>query len=694
MTQDSATPDRGPAARADAALDDMTIEQISIHTIRTLAMDAVQAARSGHPGAPMALAPIAYLLSRQMRYDPANPDWPDRDRFVLSAGHASMLLYAMLHLSGYDLDLDEIRAFRQWGSRTPGHPEHGIAPGVETTTGPLGQGLMTAVGMALAEAHLAAELNRADGTIVDHFTYVIASDGDMMEGASHEAGSLAGHLGLGKLIVYFDDNRITIDGPTSLAFSDDTAKRFEAYGWHVQDLGEASEDLPALAAALEAARAERERPSLLIVRSRIGYGSPAKEDRSSAHGAPLGEEEVRRTKRAYGWPEEATFLVPDRVRAHMGEAVERGARLEAGWRERLSSWREAHPELADRFDAALARRLPEGWDADLPSYGAGAKPVATRSASGAAINAIAGRVPWLLGGSADLAGSNDTRIESSGDVARGAWGNRNVHWGVREHAMCAASNGLALHGGLRPYAATFLVFTDYARPAIRLAALMGQPVVYVMTHDSIGLGEDGPTHQPIEHLASLRAIPGLAVIRPADANETVEAWRVAMERASGPTLLALTRQKLPVLDRSGELAPAGGVARGAYVLAGADEPEPDVILIGTGSEVHLALEAREVLGGRGVRARVVSMPSWELFREQAPAYRESVLPAAVPARISIEAGCTQGWREWIGDGGISIGIDAFGASAPAEELFRRFGFTAEAVVRAAEALLAAPGARG
>jgi transketolase len=692
MIHDSAAPERTTDPRSDATLDGMTIEQISVHTIRTLAIDAVQAAESGHPGAPMALAPIAYLLSRQMRYNPANPDWPDRDRFVLSAGHASMLVYAMLHLSGYDVDLDEIRNFRQWGSRTPGHPEHGITPGVETTTGPLGQGLMTAVGMALAEAHLAAELNRPEGTVVDHRTYVIASDGDMMEGASHEAGSIAGHLGLGKLIVYYDDNRITIDGATSLAYSDDTAKRFEAYGWHVQDLGEASEDLPALAAALDAARAERMRPSLLLVRSRIGYGSPSKENDSSAHGAPLGEEEVRKTKRAYGWPEDAKFLVPDRVRTHMGEAVERGARLEAEWADRLSAWRDAHPGLADRFELALAGRLPDRWDADLPSYGSGAKPVATRSVSGAAINAIAGRVPWLLGGSADLAGSNCTRIESSGDVARGAWGNRNIHWGIREHVMCAASNGLALHGGLRPFAATFLVFTDYGRPAIRLAALMGQPVVYVMTHDSVGLGEDGPTHQPIEHLASLRAIPGLTVIRPADANETVEAWRVAMERTGGPTLLALTRQKLPVLDRSEPDVSAAGVARGAYVLAGAGESEPDAILIATGSEVCLALEAREILGSRGVRARVVSMPSWELFREQDAAYRESVLPATVLARVSVEAGCTQGWREWIGDRGVALGIDEFGASAPAEELFRRFGLTAEAVALAAGSLAGTPDA--
>lgn len=680
----SADRDMGEASRARIA--EMTIEQLTIHTIRTLSIDAVQAANSGHPGAPMALAPIAYLLSRQLEVNPRNPEWPDRDRFVLSAGHASMLLYSMLHLSGYDVDLDEIKSFRQWESKTPGHPEYGMTPGVETTTGPLGQGLMTAVGMALAEAHLGANYNRPDLSIIDHHTYVLASDGDMMEGASHEAGSLAGHLGLGKLIVIYDDNRITIDGPTDLSFSDDTGARFASYGWHVQNLGDASEDLPALADALEEARAETRRPSLILVRSHIGYGSPNKQDTSAAHGAPLGADEVRLTKEAYGWPVDEEFFVPERVRAHMSEVVERGARLEEDWKARFAEYRERFPAEAARLEQALAGRLPDGWDAALPEFSPSDGAIATRSASGSALNAVAAAVDTLIGGSADLAGSNSTRIKTSGDVGPGAWQHRNVNWGIREQAMCAACSGMSLHGGTRPFAATFLVFTDYARPAIRLAALMEQPVIYVMTHDSIGLGEDGPTHQPIEHLAALRAIPGMRVIRPADANETVQAWHVAMSRTDGPTLLALSRQKLPVITPADPRGP-GGTARGAYILAEADGDTPDLILIATGSEVSVAVEARSMLADRGIRCRVVSMPSWELFREQDLAYRNEVLPPQVSRRISIEAGCTQGWREWVGDAGISIGIDTFGASAPAGELFERFGLSADAVVRRAEDLL-------
>ena len=678
--------DREAGGAADARLAAMSIEELTIHTIRTLSMDAVQAANSGHPGAPMALAPIGYLLARQLRANPGNPGWPDRDRFVLSAGHASMLLYAMLHLSGYDLSLEEIRAFRQWGSRTPGHPEFGHTPGVETTTGPLGQGLMTAVGMALAEAHLAALYNRPGYPIVDHRTWVLASDGDMMEGASHEAGSLAGHLQLGKLNVIYDDNRITIDGATDLSFSDDTAARFAAYGWDVNDLGDAAEDLPALAEAMAAARAETGRPSLILVRSHIGYGSPHKQDTSAAHGAPLGAEEVRLAKESYGWPPESDFLVPERVRSHMAEVGERGRQLESEWNELLDRYAEEYPVEAAALRRVLANELIEGWDENLPRFGPSDGPLATRSVSGMAINALADTVPALMGGSADLAGSNNTRIESSGYVAAADWGQRNVHWGIREHAMCAACSGMSLHGGIRPYAATFLVFTDYARPAIRLAALMGQPVIYVMTHDSIGLGEDGPTHQPIEHLAALRAIPDLRVIRPADANETVEAWRVALSRTDGPTLIALTRQKVPVLAVE---APAGthDLARGAYVMADAADGTPDLILIATGSEVAPALQAREELIRRGIRTRVVSMPSWELFREQDPAYQNEVLPPGIGARISIEAGCTQGWREWIGDRGIAIGIDRFGASAPASELFEHFGLTASAIVEAAARLL-------
>lgn len=667
-------------------LDGVSIGELCVATIRTLAIDAVQQANSGHPGAPMALAPLAYVLSRELRYNPRHPDWFDRDRFVLSAGHASMLLYATLHLSGYDLPLEEIRRFRQWESRTPGHPEYGLTAGVETTTGPLGQGLMTAVGMAMAEAHLAAVYNRPNHTIVDHRTYVVCSDGDMMEGASHEAASLAGHLGLGKLIVVYDDNRITIDGDTGLAYSDDVATRFRAYGWHVQNLGEAANDLGALAAGLSAAQVESERPSLIIVRSHIGFGSPNKQDTAAVHGSPLGEAEVVLTKRAYGWPEEARFLVPGKVREHMLESVERGVAAEAEWRQRLAAYETAHPDLAARFLDALAGQLPEGWDDQLPVYRPDDGPVATRSASGNVLNAIAPKVTWLIGGSADLSPSNNTLISDSGHLARGDLGNRNVHWGIREHVMCAASSGIALHGGLRPYAATFLVFTDYARPAIRLAAMMGLPVIYVMTHDSIGLGEDGPTHQPVEHLAALRAIPGLRVIRPADANETVAAWREVLTRTDGPSMLVLTRQKVPILAAD-DPEYASGLRQGAYILSDPPGGRPRVILIGTGSEVALAMEAQKALATLDVPARVVSMPSWEIFREQEPGYREDVLPQAIRRRIAIEAGATQGWREWVGERGAVIGIDSFGASAPAEVLFDRFGFTVDNVVEKALRLL-------
>lgn len=632
----------------------------------------------------MALAPAAYLLSRQMRYNPRNPDWFDRDRFVLSAGHASMLLYAMLHLSGYDLPLEELKRFRQLDSMTPGHPETGETPGVETTTGPLGQGLMNAVGMAMAGAHLAAIYNRQDHTIVDHNIYVVCSDGDLMEGASHEAGSLAGHLGLGKLIVLYDDNRITIDGSTDLAWSDDVPARFESYGWHVQKIGDAANDLPALAGAFETARATTDRPSLIVVRSHIGFGAPNKQDTAAAHGSPLGVDEVALTKRAYGWPEDATFHVPESVREHMGEAVARGEADEHEWIQRMAAYREAHAELAAQLEASIRQELPDGWADAMPGFDPTDGAMATRAASGSALQTAAERIPWLLGGSADLAPSNNTLLPFTGDFARDAWENRNVRWGVREHVMCAAASGMALHGGVRPYVATFLVFTDYARPAIRLAALMGQPVIYVMTHDSIGLGEDGPTHQPVEHLAALRAIPGLVVIRPADANETVDAWVTAIGRTAGPTLLALTRQKLPTMSRA---ISSGGVSRGGYIVADADDSSPDLILIGTGSEVSIALEARERLARVGVQARVVSLPSWELFRAQDPSYRDFVLPPSVDRRIAIEAGIDMGWREWIGDRGAFVGMTGFGASAPGAELFGHFGITAEVVVRSAEQLL-------
>ncbi len=673
--------------QTDATTDEfsgMPIEQLSIQTIRTLAIDAIQAANSGHPGAPMALAPVAYLLSRQMRYNPRNPNWFDRDRFVLSAGHASMLLYAMLHLSGYNLSLEELKQFRQLGSMTPGHPETGHTPGVETTTGPLGQGLMNAVGMAMAEAHLGAVFNRPDHRIVDHFTYVICSDGDLMEGASHEAASLAGHLGLAKLIVVYDDNRITIEGSTDLAWSDNIPARFQSSGWHVQDLGDAANDLPALAASLETARAADDRPSLIVVRSHIGFGSPHKQDSASAHGSPLGVEEVILTKRAYGWPEDKNFYVPDSVREHMKEAVEKGDLQELEWRNRMDAYRESHPELAERLEASIAGTPPEGWAGTLPTFEPSADGLATRAASGKALQVAAEQIPWLLGGSADLSPSNNSALPFSGDFARGAWASRNVHWGIREHVMCSAANGMALHGGVRPYVATFLIFTDYARPAIRLAALMAQPVIYIMTHDSIGLGEDGPTHQPIEHLASLRSIPDLVVIRPADANETAEAWAVAIERTDGPTLLALTRQKVPTMVRPADV---GGVARGGYIVAGAEDSEPDIILIATGSEVSVALEARLQLAEGGTEARVVSMPSWELFRAQGQAYKDSILAPSVPARIAIEAGVEMGWHEWIGDEGSFIGMTGFGASAPAPQLFEHFGITADAIVREAQRLL-------
>jgi transketolase len=683
------TPDpetRAQEVRDAVSLEEMSVEELSIQTIRTLAIDAIQRANSGHPGAPMALAPVAYSLSREMRYNPRNPDWFDRDRFVLSAGHASMLLYSMLHLSGYDLPLEEIRNFRQWDSRTPGHPEHGLTPGVETTTGPLGQGIMTAVGMAMAEAHLAAVYNRPGHDIVNHRTYVLCSDGDLMEGASHEAGSLAGHLCLGKLIAIYDDNHITIDGSTDLAYSDDSAARFRAYGWHVQDLGDAANDVAAIRAALAEARSEAGRPSLIIVRTHIGFGSPNKQDTAGVHGSPLGEEELALTKKAYGWPENERFLVPEAAREHMREAVPRGAKAEKEWRARFEGYRSAHPVLAEQFESAVADELPPEWDADLPSFNKSKGPMPTRKASGIALNAIASRVPWLMGGSADLAPSNNSLITSSGDFGPGHYENRNVRWGIREHVMCAASTGMALHGGVRPYAATFFVFTDYARPAIRLAALMRQPVIYVMTHDSIGLGEDGPTHQPVEHLAALRAIPGLRVIRPADANETVEAWREAILRRDGPTMLVLTRQSVPVLFAD-ELGRSIGLSMGAYIVEDSDDSDPDLILIASGSEVAVALEARQRLMASGVSTRVVSMPCWEIFREQESAYQMEVLPPHIKKRLAIEAGVSLGWSEWVGTKGDVIAIDTFGASAPADELFKQFGFSVENVVARAMRLV-------
>lgn len=648
-------------------------------------MDAVQRAGSGHPGTAMALAPVAYTLwMRHMRYSPRDPAWFGRDRFVLSAGHAAILQYAALHLTGFDLPLEEIRNFRRAGSCTAGHPEYGHVAGVETTTGPLGQGVANSVGMAIAEAHLAAVFNRPGHAIVDHRTYVICSDGDLMEGVSYEAASLAGHLGLGKLAWLYDDNRITIDGDVDLAFSEDVRGRFESLGWHVQSVGDAN-DLAALDAALEGARSVEDRPSLIIVRSHIGYGAPNKQDTAAAHGAPLGEEEVRLTKAVYGWPTEPPFLVPDAVRSHMGRQVARGEALAAEWREGFERYRAEHPKLAAELERRIRSELPAAWDEELPDFGPDDDPIATRAASGRALTALAPRLPELIGGSADLSGSNNTLIDSP-NFSRDAPEGRNLRWGIREHAMGSIANGLVLHGGIRPYIATFFTFTDYARPSMRLAALMGLPNIYVMTHDSIGLGADGPTHQPIEHLASFRAMPGVVLLRPADPEETVQAWRVAIERGSGPTILVLTRQKVPHLARAAGAARAG-VQRGAYVLR--PEPGPlQVVLLGTGSELQVAVEAAEALEARGVSARVVSFPSWELFRAQPPAYREEVLPSGVP-RVAIEAGATLGWTEWVGRDGAVIGIDRFGQSASAADNFARFGFTADALVaRVLEALAA------
>jgi transketolase len=662
-----------------------SLEQLSINTIRALAMDAVQQADSGHPGTAMALAPLAYVLwQRHLRYNPAHPDWIGRDRFVLSCGHACILLYAVLYLSGYDLSLDELKQFRQWGSRTPGHPEHGLTPGVEATTGPLGQGIGNAVGMALAEAHVAERFHRPGHAILEHHTYFLASDGDVMEGASHEACSLAGHLQLGRLIGIYDDNRITIDGKTDLTFSDDTAKRFESYGWHVERVADGN-DLGALDAALAAAQRVRDRPSLVIVRTHIAYGSPHKQDTAEAHGAPLGGEEVRLTKERLGWPSLEPFHVPQEALAHWRRAVERGARLEAEWQQEYDAYRGAHPDLAAELERRLAGRLPDGWDSELVAV-APTDAQATRSTSGKTLNALAAKLPELIGGSADLAGSTHVVFKNGGDVAARSWGARNIHFGIREHGMGAILNGLALHGGVRPVGSTFLIFSEYMRPPIRLAALSHLPVIYVFSHDSIGLGEDGPTHQPVEQLAALRAIPNLVVLRPADPTETVEAWRVALLHRDGPVALALTRQKVAAIDRS-KYAPVAGVRRGAYVLGEAPGATPAVLLIGTGSEVELVLGAYERLVAEGIAARVVSMPSMELFARQPSEYRDLVLPPAVHARLAVEAGVAQPWYRWVGERGVVLGIERFGASAPYERIYREFGFTVENVVRQAKALL-------
>jgi transketolase len=672
------------------------IDQLCINTVRFLSVDAVQKANSGHPGLPLGAAPMACTLwTRFLKHNPANPAWFDRDRFVLSAGHGSMLLYSLLHLTGYDLSLDDIKHFRQWGSRTPGHPERGHTPGVEVTTGPLGQGFGNAVGIAMAEAHLAARYNRDGFEVIDHTTYVLASDGDLMEGVASEAASLAGHLRLRKLICLYDDNRVTLAGGTDLTFTEDVQRRFDAYGWKTA-LVEDGNDIDAITAALEEARAERSRPSLIRVRTHLGYGSPHKQDTFEAHGSPLGTEEVRLTKQNLGWPAEPAFLIPEPALARFREAMPRGERAEAEWNDRMAGYARAFPDLARELAQQIRNELPSGWDAQIPAFPSDAKGLATRVASGRVMNAIAPHLPSLVGGSADLNPSTYTALEGLGDFGpassdpapQGAAGGgvslagRNFHFGVREHAMGAIANGLAAHGGLLPFGATFLVFSDYMRPPIRLAALSRLHVVHVFTHDSIALGEDGPTHQPVEHLAALRAIPNVTVIRPADANETAVAWRVACELRERPILLVLTRQALPTLDR-GRFASAEGLRRGAYVLKDSPRSAPEVILIASGSEVALMVQAADRLEERGVAVRCVSMPSWDLFDALPQHEREAVLPPSVKARLAIEMGTSQGWNRYVGDEGDVMSVDRFGASAPGDVVQREYGFSVDEVYRRA-----------
>ena len=664
-------------------------QQLAVNTIRALAIDGVQQANSGHPGAPMGAAPMTYALwMGYLKHAPTRPDWFDRDRFVLSAGHASMLLYSMLHLTGYDLPLDELRRFRQMGSRTPGHPEFGVTPGVEATTGPLGQGFSNAVGMAIAERRLAAEFDRPGHAIIDHHTYAICSDGDLQEGITAEAASLAGHLRLGKLVVLYDDNDIQLDGPTRMAWSEDVLARFDAYGWHTQRVADGN-DLAAIEAAIEAARAD-ERPSIISVRTTIGFGSPHKAGSSEAHGAPLGADEVRLTKVAYGLDPDKTFDIPADILGHFRAGAEQGEDLVADWERRLKAYGEALPAEAAELRRRMAGQLPTGWDADLPVYQAGDAGLATRNASRNALQALKGRLPELFGGSADLSGSNLTDLAGEADLTAGEAG-RNIRFGVREHAMGAIANGIAYHGGLLPYAGTFLNFSDYMRGSVRVAALSGLHVAYVWTHDSIGVGEDGPTHQPVEHYAALRAMPNLTFVRPGDPNEASAAWALAVEHRTGPVALAFTRQKLPILAGTAERA-RDGVRAGAYVLAEATTADgtvtaPELILVASGSELALAVAAREALEAEGIRTRVVSMPSWERFEAQPSAYRDEVLPRGVTARVSIEAGVSLGWERWVGDRGAIIAIDRFGLSAPAEQIFERFGFSTENVVRVARGVL-------
>ncbi|MHA1769534.1 MAG: transketolase [Candidatus Thorarchaeota archaeon] len=663
---------------------DSNLQERAINTIRFLSADAIQKANSGHPGMPMGAAAMAYTLwSRHLRFDPKQPEWWDRDRFVLSGGHGSMLLYSLLHLTGYDLSIEDIKSFRQLGSKTPGHPESTVTPGVEVTTGPLGQGLANAVGMAIAEAHMAAEFNKSGKNIIDHYVYAIVTDGDLMEGISSEAGSLAGHLGLGKLVLLYDDNRISIDGTTELTFSEDRCARFEAFGWHVQ-IVENGNDVDAIDKAISRAKNDP-RPSIIACRTHIGYGMPNKQDTAKAHGEPPGEEELRKAKEKLGWPVEPMFLVPEDVRSHFLEIGESAAKAHNKWNTLFEEYSREHQELAAELTRRMRNELPEGWDSSLPVFTPADGDMATRNVSGKAINALAEKLPEMMGGSADLTPSNKTWINGSPSFQRDSRGARNIHFGIREHAMGAIINGMAAHGGIIPFCGTFLMFSDYMRAAIRLSALSEHRSIWVFTHDSIGVGEDGPTHQPVEHLASLRAIPGLVVIRPGDANESVEAWRVAISRTHGPTLIAFTRQKIPILDRD-KFSPSSGLMRGAYVLSDLGD-DPEIVLMASGSEVHLIVEAGEQLAGEGIGVRIVSFPSWELFEMQDQEYRDSVIPPSVHARLAVEAGVSQGWHKWVGDHGDVISVERFGTSAPNRVIFREYGFTVENVVEHAKKIL-------
>lgn len=674
------SPDKGEVLKGSG------LDELCVNTIRMLCIDCIEMAKSGHPGMPMGSASLAYVLwVKFLRHNPKNPEWPDRDRFILSAGHGSMLLYSLLHLTGYDLPLEELKNFRKWGSKTPGHPEFRVTPGVETTTGPLGQGFANGVGMAIAERFLADRFNRPGHTIVDHYIYGIVSDGDLMEGISHESASIAAHLRLGRIIYLYDDNGISIEGSTDITFTEDRLARFKAYGWHVERVDDGN-DLKGIEDAISQAKKEIERPSLIAVRTHIGYGSPNKQDSPRVHGEPLGSEEVRLTKERLGWPEKPECFIPEEALKHFRKAVENGKELEEEWRARVESFKREYPELGREWEEVMSGRLPAGWDRDIPSFPADSKGVATRVTSGTVLNAIAKNVKNLIGGSADLAPSNKTVIKGEKDLQAGQYGGRNLRFGVREHGMGSILNGMALHGGVIPYGGTFLVFSDYMRPSIRLAAMMGLKVIYVLTHDSIGLGEDGPTHQPIEQLASLRAIPNLLVIRPADANETAVGWRVALEHKDGPVALVLTRQRVPVLDR-GKYAPASGLYKGAYVLKDPESGIMDLVVIASGSEVHIGIEAAQRLEKEGKRVRVVSMPCWELFEKQPEEYRMQVLPPGITKRIAIEAGTTLGWHRFVGSGGTVVGIERFGASAPYKTLYEKFGITADRVVEEAHRLL-------